>query len=1330
MRKLLFTICLYLCALTALPQQVPPHWVKHLTYNDGLSDNKVNCILKSHDGYIWIGTLQGLNRYDGFRVKSFFHKHWQKTTLPDNTILGLAEDAEGKLWVETASGFCIFNPIDDKVVQDMATWMTRHHMTGVPLRVRADKKHNLWIATSTNQLYYYDFVTHKPSSISLDKRFTTQQITSIATYDANTFIVMDDGTVVKISLKDKKISDVNRNIPKQTGAQKAFYEAYADSKGGLWVWSSLFVGRYDQHSWRQLKGYIMADIAENSDGHFLIATDHTGLLVADEYCNIVKHIVNTPTDNNTLPDNTLQCIYVDDVGVTWVGMYRMGLACFYYGQNSFPLLPLGDVCTMSQARDGSLWLGTNDAGIKRYVNGKIENIESGLSSKVIVSSLMANDDSFWFGSFQGGLTRIKNGIKTVFAKNKGNITNNDVWSLVQLPNGDIAVATLGNGLLVYHTQTEKFSSFVNKFPSNYIASLSVLKKEWLALGHSQGVSLMRLSDYKIINLDMKTRKNGEQLTSPYIIQVCADTRGLLWIATSSGLNVYDITSDHLYTIDLNGSHIKAEVNALCEDKNGMMWITSGNKLKSVSVKRNNKEWRFFCNTYSGSEGLQKRLFNKRSMLCLSDGRILAGGIDGVNVIDPNHVKKQPSNGKVIFSGLAFYNHIVGVGDSINGHVILSEELNNSKNISLRHDENTFTILLASSTPGLPENPRFMYRLHGQNKRWLMTSANEPSVQFSNLSAGHYILEVKLLDSDGNAQTDISKLEITIHPPFYLSVWAWMIYVIIIVSLVWYIYWRIQKDHHDQLEKLELRKQKELEEAKLVFFTNISHELRTPLTLIISPLESLINHVDSHEIRTKLNLMLRNANRLLFLTNQILDIRRIMQGKETLNLCREDIVVPIKECCAQFSELSDRDITLIFHTSQESIIAMFDRDKIVKIISNLLSNAYKFTPQGGRIDVTISQSGNDSVNIRVADNGQGISDEDKKHIFERFFQSKDNSHGGGSGIGLNLVWEYVKMHNGNIHITDNVGGGTVFTITLPLVCSNGNKGVTDTTIATRYVASDVSKKEAHDIDECCNTIANNDNTNKRDILLVDDNDDFLNFLSNELAPYYHVITAQDGSQALNIIRHSRPDLVLTDVMMPIMDGNELCRCIKADENLKTLPVVMLTARLADENEIESRECGADDYMKKPFSLQLLRMHIDALISKHRLEDGKVTPKISQPKITSEDEKLVSKITKYVEQHLDDTELSVETMAQNVGFSRVQLYRRLVSITGHTPSELIRIIRLRHAEQLLAESQLTVSEIAYKVGFSSQRYFSKCFKDLFGYMPSEYKRENTTTHKHRL
>lgn len=648
--------------------------------------------------------------------------------------------------------------------------------------------------------------------------------------------------------------------------------------------------------------------------------------------------------------------------------------------------------------------------------------------------------------------------------------------------------------------------------------------------------------------------------------------------------------------------------------------------------------------------------------------------------------------------------------------MLTESLNDCRKIVLGHDENTFTIQLATTLAGQQAQPHILYRLRGYESKWSAVPSNDPYVHFTSLAPGRYTLEVRMTNADGTLSPRIDQLKIVIRPPFYLQPWALVVYVLLLLLLVWDIRRRLRLRRISELQKMELRKQKEVEEAKIDFFTNISHELRTPLTLILSPLESMTRRQDYDATTLRqLRLIQRNARQLLMMVNKMLDLRRMMRGKEKVKLTTGDLISYIHELCEPFSALSDKGITLTFHAGVAHLILPFDKGKIDRMVTNLLSNAYKFTPVGGRVDVSVSLTDQQQVLISVADNGPGVSDKDKPHLFERFYQAEDGKTHQGSGIGLNLTWEYAQMLGGTIKLEDNKNRGALFTITLPAKDLKAEgEGYVQALDNDNTVPAAIPTKSTGAANE-------NRRQQRSTLLLVDDNTDFLGFLSEELQANYRILKAENGKQALEVIHHDMPDLVITDVMMPVMDGNELCRKIKGSDKTHHLPVMVLTARLADENEIESRECGADDYIKKPFSMDLFRLHIDQLLKQGRIVDnGKVDPKISKTAITTQDEAFIDKATHYIEEHLCDSELTVEQMSDDLAMSRVQLYRRIVSITGKTPSELIRLVRLRHAERLVVQSQLSISEISYMVGFSSTRYFSRCFKELYGYLPSRYKK----------
>ena len=576
----------------------------------------------------------------------------------------------------------------------------------------------------------------------------------------------------------------------------------------------------------------------------------------------------------------------------------------------------------------------------------------------------------------------------------------------------------------------------------------------------------------------------------------------------------------------------------------------------------------------------------------------------------------------------------------------------------------------------------------------------PAVQFANAKSGRMKLDVAIADAEGNASGPVSSLDITVRPPWYRSTLAFLLYSLLLLGFLSVLY-RISRKRRAE------REEKAISEMKQIFFINISHELRTPLSLILSPLSDAIGKEQDAQVKGELTIAERNARKLLDMVNQMLDLRSLMMNAQSVHFSRKDLVDTVRSSVAQFLALKEKGVTLTFRTAKDHIEMLFDEDKVSKVVSNLLSNAIKYTEEGGRVNVDLSLDGGDAV-IRVSDNGKGIPDKEKPHLFDRFWQGEGSANKGGSGIGLNIVREYVSMHEGRVEVSDTPGGGATFTVFLPAKeCNASGDG---------FVKSSLYEEEASAGAGPARAAARRIN-----LLLVDDSDDFLDYLSGILSSDYNVITATDGLVALKKMETLRPDIVVSDVMMPNMDGNELCQRIKANPATAHIPVVMLTARLTDENEKKSRDCGADDYFTKPFDLQVLREHIAILVSRTGIDTtGKLKARIEERKVESVDRKFVDKVTAFIEENISESELSVEQIAEAMGMSRVNIYRRMVSATGNTPSEFIKIVRLRHAERLLMQSGLTISEICYEVGFTSPRYFSKCYKEFFGYVPSKARR----------
>lgn len=676
----------------------------------------------------------------------------------------------------------------------------------------------------------------------------------------------------------------------------------------------------------------------------------------------------------------------------------------------------------------------------------------------------------------------------------------------------------------------------------------------------------------------------------------------------------------------------------------------------------------------------------------------------------------------MFTGLSLFDEAVKVGQSYGGRVLIKKELNDVENVEFDYKQNIFSVSFASDNYNLPEKTQYMYKLEGFNNDWLTLPVGVHNVTFTNLAPGKYVLRVKAINSDGYVGIKEATLGIVVNPPFWMSWWAYLLYAAGLVVVLFLARYRMlkrerEKFHLQQIEN-EVAKNEEINNMKFRFFTNVSHELRTPLTLIISPLEGMLKETTDELQSTRLQLMYRNAQRLLHLVNQLLDFRKGEMSTHQLSLSEGDIISYVHSVCNSFLLMADKKhIQFSFFSGIDTFSMAFDADKVGKIVMNLLSNAFKFTPEGGRVTVMIEHvTGTpDTLEIKIADTGIGISDVDKEHIFDRFYQAdhKGVEETTGNGIGLSLVRDFVTLHEGEVKVFDNIGTGSVFVIQFPV------KHVETQVQLPEETGMSVGDEEDREMKEEVR-----EETGRKDfplLLVVDDNEDFRIFMRYSLELQYRVKLAVNGNEAWEMMQEELPDLVISDVMMPQMDGNELCRLIKQDKRTAHIPVILLTARQNTEAKLEGLQTGADDYVTKPFNMTILVLRIRKLIELsryHRVTQGMIDPAPSEIVITSLDEKLIEKAIKYVEDNMSRTELSVEELSRELGMSRVHLYKKLLQITGKTPIEFIRVIRLKRAAQLLRESQLHVSEVAFEVGFNNPKYFSRYFKDEFGVLPSVY------------
>ena len=775
------------------------------------------------------------------------------------------------------------------------------------------------------------------------------------------------------------------------------------------------------------------------------------------------------------------------------------------------------------------------------------------------------------------------------------------------------------------------------------------------------------------------------------------------------------------------------VSSILEDRDGVVWASTLNGICKIIPREEEKGgYCFSLVAFGVADGLQSGMFYDHAALKAKNGTLYFGGAHGFNYFNPGHMVYEEAASQPILTGLSIFNTPVRVGKEYEGHVILSAPMNRTDKIELRYDENFISIEFSGLNYANPDHTYYKYRLKNYEEGWVESHATaQGRAVYTGLRPGEYEFEVYAANGDKVWSKEPARLSIVVHPPFWATYYAMAVYVLMVVGMV---YWISRMYVHREKEKMmeerranARRQQEHLEEMKLRFFTHISHEFRTPLTLILTPLGSLIKQQSDVDLKQRLGVIYRNAEKLLQLVNQLLDFRKLEMQGERLSVSMGDIVVFVRDAVEAFCELvKEKGVTLAFESKIGHLYMNYDHDKVYKVVNNLLSNAVKFTPSGGRIAVRVENSvrnGREYVAVSVRDTGCGMEEKDKERIFIRFYQV-ESSHKSqsGSGIGLHLVKGYVDLHGGEITVDSRPGEGSVFTFFLPTDLQHDEK----VTIAHGEDKETVGVSVPSAAED-----GSEPSGERKKLLIVEDNADFRAYLIHEFSSDFDVVEAGDGAEGEEMVREEWPDLVISDLMMPKRDGIAFCQRMKNDIHTSHIPFILLTAKMSDDARIESYKAGADSYISKPFNFEMLQVRVQKLIEQRetRKETFKKNIEITPSEITttSLDEEFVKKAVAFVEKNMDDSEYSLEDLSSDLGLSKTHLNRKLTVILNMKPLQFIRSIRLKRAAQLLVGSQYNVVEIADKVGFNTIKYFNRYFKEEFGMTPTQYREANKKVNK---
>jgi len=1368
------TLVLALCIVLGIKAETY-NFVK-LDNTHGLSNNQVECIFKDSRGFVWIGTNFGLNRYDGNQIKVYKSIKNDSTSLSFNAVSQIQEDVNGNLWI-SGNPITIFYDIrTEKFQRNLTPILSPMGVHFTPTIIEIDKQKNYYFYHSNDGIYKYDVTLKKLISYKQSANGNSLSKGSIIAIHADhnlLWVLFQSGLLERFNEKTNTVDFRNSYIKENAQGSSMDKHIFIDASGCPWIYpgigdKGLLHYNFTNSSWvffgndkqdfkhpvdRFITSSFVRDIEQDKKGRIWIGTDHGGVNIYDKETDEINVLRNDPTNPNSLSQNSAISLYCDNNDIMWVGTYKNGVSYYHSGMFKFDKSPLyffhhpelenKDCNKLYEDRSGNVWIGTNGSGLLRldknnksfklYRNQKGD--KTSISSDVIISMLEDKKGTMWFGTYFGGLNQlVGNKFIRYFPEvnNPNSLSNKSIYGLVEDRQQNLWIGTLGGGVDQLDATRKNFTRHVKgNFPSlssNFIMSMYTKDSSLIYICSSGGIDILNVSTNTITPV-FKYKNQISKLSDLVVYNTLIDSRNQLWIATDNGINVYNRAQNTISYINKTSGLPSDQIVSLVEDNNGNIWAGTRNGLACIYISSSAGKYHYKIVSFDENDGLPSSTFNQNAVFKNKAGEIYFGCTKGYTAFDPKTIHFNKTVPQPHFTELFIDNEEIHPGHAYKNKIVLNSSISNTNKIVLHYDDKNFTLNFSALSYIHPDKNRYRYQLAGFDDHLIETKNGIGTASYSNLNQGEYQLLVYACNNDNVWSTIPLALEIVVLPPFWFAWWAIIFYILLGLILVWHIVnFNLRKQQREFESSQRMREAKQLhevDEMKFRFFTNISHEFRTPLTLIIGPVEKLMREIKLEEHQTMLSIIQRNANGLLELVNQLLDFRKLDVQKDILKISVGDIVAFIKDICYSFTELANRkSINFTFSTSISELRMEFDPEKMRKIVTNLLSNAFKFTPIVGRIDVNISliqQLNEDKklLKFSVSDTGIGIPASDLERVFERFYrvENLENGNQTGTGVGLHIVSEYVKMHLGTIGVESKPGKGSTFSFIIPAL-----QQIQQEIINGNNVEEELKMKALTSEEE---TLVKDYRSMLPLMLIVDDNEDFRNFISAMFTESYRILKAEDGEKAHNIILDKMPDIIISDVMMPNMDGFELCRLVKQDIRISHIPIILLTAKAGDENKYVGLVAGAEDYIAKPFNMEMLSLKVSKIIERQKKTRDQFKRKVdittNEVEITSMDEKFVKKAVALVEANIASSDFLVEDLCREMGMSRVYFYKKILSLTDKTPSEFIRFIRLKRAANLLEKSQLFVNEVAYQVGFNDPKYFRKYFKDEYGISPNEYKKK---------
>lgn len=1337
MKKQYIIICLLSIFFSPVKLNADTFSFRHYKAEDGLTSNTISSIIQDRNGFMWFGTEDGLNRFDGYTFKEFRMNIARKYSLGSNYIGPLLEDTKGDIWIGTDNGVYIYHP-DNETFTRFQVKANGAIISSTVNNIVQDKLGNIWFSTYGQGVFRYN-----SSSGKLEQYNRIKQGASICNYDFINYVYVDHSNLVWVAPKTPNNPLILFNRPKNSfqivplkiNGVKDFsiYKIFEDSQNNFWLgtWDK-GICKFDRRT-KEVINYLspkspggilhIHEISEYKPNVLFIGSDD-GLSIFNTKDLSHRLLTSSEIDIFALSDKFVYPIFKDREGGIWVGTYFGGVNYVSpnnglferYTHSKYVNSVNGNVISrFSEDKKGNMWMASDDGGLI------VQNASTGVFSAYTpkpgqnslsyhnVHALCWDEDKLWIGTYSGGLNVLdtKTGKFKLYnaeEENPHTLDGGSIYAIYRDIDKQMWVASM-SGVNLYNRKADNFTR-VKNFSATTI-DIKQDKKGWLWFA-TQGKGAFRL--------DQKTNKwrnysslfsNGRPLPCNQMNCILADHKGRLWLGTSCGLCRYNYAKDIFEIVPLN---IPGNTICCIIEDNDILWLTTSKGLVRYNTMNGTSQ------IFSKSDGLLSDQFIANSGFKNSKGKIYIGTARGFNAFCPKNIVTNKHLPLVSITSLEVNNKAV----EIDPDGPLLQAISAIKQIDLSYKDDVFSIGYAALSYCTPEKNMYAFKLEGFDKDWNYVNKQHKAT-YTNLPAGEYVFRVKATNNDGLWNTQGASVKIVIHPPFWLTIGFKIFYFIIIVVIVSLIMSKIilrsEQKHKEKIKELNQEKEKEMYNAKIQFFTMIAHEIRTPVSLIIGPLEKIMTAGFTFPdfIGRDLSIIDRNSQRLLHLVNQLLDFRKAEQGTLVMNFTKQNIYQLLCYTYDRFKpNVEQNKIEFILDCPDTEFEAIIDQEAITKVVSNLLTNAMKFT--NNKISLTCSSNREQGTfEICVSDNGLGISNEEKEKIFKPFYQISSSSKPG-TGIGLSLVKNLVDAHHGNITVADTASRGATFIVTLPI--KNEEDLAVDKDVKMEQSFLSISP----DVLQETPIVPEESKSNKLTLLIVEDNEDMRSFLWNNFIANYQVITACDGIEGLEKLKTNEVNLIISDLMMPRMDGMELCQSVRSNVLWSHIPFILLTAKTDMNSKIDGLNFGADSYIEKPFSINYLIAQINNLLESRRLLRNKYAemPFVSLTTIAgnSSDEQFLSKMNSIIESNISNVDFSVDLLAEELCISRSGLFAKIKTLAEVTPNELIQLIRLKKAAEYLINSEYRINEIAYMVGFNNPSYFSKCFQKQFGVRPMDF------------